>query len=324
MAEKKRSGNKAGKQKKPLHGAQLWVVIVLSVLMVVCLLITLYPLISRWESNRSKIRSQMEYNDAIAVLEEDDSEALEQKRKDALEYNQKLYTGELNYGLAEQLIEEGHYFDQLAVNESGIIARVSIPCIDVELPIYHTDDAKVLQFGAGHLMNTSLPIGGENSHSVISAHSGMAKEPMFSNLTEMKLDDLFYITVLGETHAYKVVNIKTVLPEDVSDIIIQEGRDLVTLITCTPYGVNTHRLLVTGERTEMPTIINEDGEEVSVTEPITGRTDVWLEHYVKALGVGLGAVLVLIGLFLVGYKLYQRKHKKSAKKKIVLSIKMDD
>lgn len=123
-----------------------------------------------------------------------------------------------------------------------------VPSIDVYLPIYHGTDSESLEKGAGHLENSSLPVGGKGTHSIISAHTGLPSAKMFDNLTEVKEGDVFYIHVLNRTLAYEVDQIKVVLPENVSDLLIDKNKDYVTLVTCTPYGINSHRLLVRGTR----------------------------------------------------------------------------
>ena len=143
-----------------------------------------------------------------------------------------------------------HYNDVLNVDDKGLIGYVVVPRIDVNLPIYHGSSKKVLEKGAGHLQNTSMPIGGKSTHAVISAHTGFPDQTFFDNLTDLVKGDIFYIKVLDKTLAYKVDQIKVVLPEDTNDLRIIPGEDHVTLLTCTPYGINTHRLLVRGVRTK--------------------------------------------------------------------------
>lgn len=140
------------------------------------------------------------------------------------------------------------YDNLLNIAGDGVMGSVEIPSIDVYLPIYHGTDSESLEKGAGHLENSSLPVGGKGTHSIISAHTGLPSAKMFDNLTEVKEGDVFYIHVLNRTLAYEVDQIKVVLPENVSDLLIDKNKDYVTLVTCTPYGINSHRLLVRGER----------------------------------------------------------------------------
>ena len=140
------------------------------------------------------------------------------------------------------------YDNLLNIAGDGVMGSVEIPSIDVYLPIYHGTDSTSLEKGAGHLENSSLPVGGKGTHSIISAHTGLPSAKMFDNLTEVKAGDVFYIHVLNRTLAYEVDQIKVVLPENVSDLLIDKNKDYVTLVTCTPYGINSHRLLVRGTR----------------------------------------------------------------------------
>ena len=136
------------------------------------------------------------------------------------------------------------------MTDDGVMGFIKIPCIDVSLPIYHGTSEAVLEIGAGHLQGTSLPIGGESTHSVITGHTGLSSAKLFTDLTELEEGDMFFLNVMGEKLAYKIDQITKVLPEEISNLKIENGKDYCTLVTCTPYGVNTHRLLVRGERTD--------------------------------------------------------------------------
>ena len=194
------------------------------------------------------------------------------------------------------------YKNQLNVTGNSIMGYVHIPSINVHLPIYHGTDTKTLEKGIGHLLGSSLPVGGDTTHSILTAHSGMANQKMFSDLPQLKIGDVFYLEVLGETLAYQVDQIKTVLPYDVTYLGIEEGRDLCTLVTCTPFGVNTHRLLVRGTR-----IPYEKAEEiVEETTPVDDKpVSTWEQEYLKGLYIGLAAVAAM-GLAVLGYWIYRR------------------
>lgn len=142
------------------------------------------------------------------------------------------------------------YLERLNVN--SIMARLHAPTVGMDLPVYHGTSQSTLSHGIGHLYGTALPVGGRGTHSVLTGHTGLATLTMFDNLTHMKKNDIFVIEVMGEKLAYKVDKIETVLPSEINKIRPEEGKDYVTLVTCTPYGVNSHRLLVRGERTELP------------------------------------------------------------------------
>ncbi|MDU2680336.1 MAG: class C sortase [Clostridium sp.] len=174
---------------------------------------------------------------------------LEKEYKKAEEYNSTLFNfnNSLISSSSLSILGEESYNGILNIG-NGIMGSIEIPSINVNLPIYHGTDDEVLSVGVGHLNGTSLPIGGINTKSILTAHRGLPNAKLFTRLDEIVKDDLFFIRVLEETLAYKVIDIKVIEPEDVDDLKIEEGKDLVSLITCTPYGINTHRLVVTGER----------------------------------------------------------------------------
>ena len=174
---------------------------------------------------------------------------------------------------------------------------IDIPKINVYLPVQHGTDADTLERAVGHVVGTSLPVGGSSTHAVLSAHSGMASSKLFSDIDQLAVGDMFYIHVLGEVLAYKVDAIHTVLPTDTSLLQIADGKDLVTLVTCTPFGVNTHRLLVRGHRVPY---VPEQEATAAAEKPAASS---WTQHYLTGLGIGLGAVAVAGG----GYFLMRRK-----------------
>ena len=173
-----------------------------------------------------------------------DNKEIEEELKKANEYNEYQY--EMQQG--NKIGEEPKYEDMLATKD--FMCTISIPKINVELPVYHDTNTDVLAKALGHLKGTSLPVGGKNTHSFITGHRGLPSSKLFVRLDEMEKDDMFYIQVYDKTLAYKVVNIQVVEPDDTKVMKIEPDRDLVSLVTCTPYGINTHRLIVTGERTE--------------------------------------------------------------------------
>ena len=194
---------------------------------------------------------------------------------------------------AQLLLREGHlppplaYAQQLTVG--GAMAYVDIPKINVCLPVQHGTGAETLEKSVGHVVGTSLPVGGENTHAVLSAHSGMASSKLFSDIDQLEKGDTFYVHVLGEVLAYQVDSINIVLPTDTSLLQIEEGKDLVTLVTCTPFGVNTHRLLVRGHR--VPYVPEQKAETAEAQK----ATSSWMQHYLTGLVIGLGVVTVVGG-----------------------------
>ena len=171
---------------------------------------------------------------------------------DARKYNSELAKTGIRWKMTGE--EKREYSKKLRVDDSGVMAIVSIPKIQVELPVYHGTSDEVLQSSIGHIEGSSLPVGGKNSHCLISGHRGLPSARLFTDLDQMKEGDYWTITVLNKTLTYEADQIRIVEPEDISTLRIEEGKDLCTLITCTPYGVNTHRLLVRGHRTA-----NRDG-----------------------------------------------------------------
>lgn len=181
-----------------------------------------------------------------------DDEAAQRELEKAEEYNDDLTESvELlnDPFMQSDSLDNTDYDDLLNATAEGVMAYLEIPAIDVLLPIYHGVDNGELSKGIGHLPETSLPVGGESTHSVLAGHSGMSNARLLTDLPKLKEGDVFYIHVYGRTLTYTVDQIKTVLPTDTSDLTITPGEDYVTLVTCTPYGVNTHRLLVRGTRT---------------------------------------------------------------------------
>ena len=255
--------------------------------------ITLYPVISTWYNERHQSQIHFAYQDQITQMEDG---TLQKEKNKAIAYNQAITPGALQVDHSELKQEDiDQYRNLLNLLDNGTMGYVEIPSIGVTLPIYHGTNEKTLERGVGHLLGTSLPVGGESTHAVLTAHSGMATMKMFSDLDQLVFGDVFFLEVLGETLAYQVDQIKVVLPHDSTFLGITQGKDQCTLVTCTPYGVNTHRLLVRGSR-----IPYEKAQEIDEhTEKRPERTSTWEKEYLKGLYIGLGAVglLVLVVLF---------------------------
>ena len=257
---------------------------------VVALGLLLYPLVG--ELLNEKYHSDVETTYTAAIADTDDAE-LTAQRQAAEQYNAMLANATISEGGASA--PPLAYADQLTVG--GVMAYVDIPKINVYLPVQHGTGADTLEKSVGHVVGTSLPVGGSGTHAVLSAHSGMASSKLFSDIDQLAEGDIFYIHVLGEVLAYEVDAINTVLPTDTSLLQIKDGRDYVTLVTCTPFGINTHRLLVRGHR--VPYTLEQ---EVSAAEekPVASS---WTQHYLTGLGIGLGAATVIGG----GYVIIRRK-----------------
>ena len=206
-----------------------------------------YPSISEHFAREKQLRVIVNHTQQLSLLS---SEDLERERLRAEAYNQNL-TGELldPFGTEHKPVSE-YYNEILNLNGDGIMAILEIPRIRVELPVYHGTEEDTLLNGLGHMPESGFPIGMKGIHPVITGHSGLREKELFTRLDELEIGDLFYIRVLGEVLAYRVDRIRTVLPEELEEIYPKEGEDLVTLVTCTPYGVNSHRLLVRGHRVE--------------------------------------------------------------------------
>lgn len=218
--------------------------IILVLLLVVGLSVMLYPIVSNWWNERLQAKAIATYDEAVDKLSEKDySEVLEKTH----DYNRRL--AELNSPLVNY-DKLSDYEDVLNVSGTGIMGYVTIPKIQVQLAIYHGTSAEVLNVAVGHLEGTSLPVGGENTHCVISAHRGLPSAKLFSDLDQMEEGDEFTITVLNEIYTYEVEEILIVKPDETENLAIIPGGDYVTLMTCTPYGINTHRMLVRAHRVE--------------------------------------------------------------------------
>ena len=256
---------------------------------VVALGLLLYPLVGELLSERYHSDIETVYT---AAIEGTDKTELTAQREAAEQYNAMLSGTAITEGGASA--PPLAYAQQLTVG--GVMAYVDIPKINVYLPVQHGTDADTLEKSVGHVVGTSLPVGGSSTHAVLSAHSGMASSKLFSDIDQLAEDDMFYIHALGEVLAYKVDAVHTVLPTDTSLLQIEDGKDQVTLVTCTPFGVNTHRLLVRGHRVPYTP---EQETTAAEGKPVTSS---WTHHYLIGLGIGLGAAAVVGG----GYFLVRR------------------
>ena len=249
--------------------------------------ITLYPIISNYVNQKYASKIYTEYEEMIQNV---DDTSLKDARRLAEQYNNAL--APVSAYEQESLSEASQNYDTLLnMGGNGIMGYVEIPSIQINLPIYHGTDSETLERGIGHLLGSSLPIGGASTHSVLSGHSGLAGQKMFTDLLQVRAGDVFYLHVLGETMAYQVVSLNTVLPYDTSLLGITPDADLCTLITCTPLAVNTHRLLVTGER-----IPYESAQEIQaeMQQETTEVESAWEQEYLHGLYIALAIVLLLM------------------------------
>ena len=249
----------------------------------------LYPTVSNYWNSLHQSRAIAAYVEQVTQI---DNETFDQLREQARAYNRTLVGKAYRYDMTRQEREE--YLGLLNVSENGIIGYIEIPGIHCELPIYHGTDADALQIGVGHIEGSSLPVGGESTHCAISGHRGLPSAKLFSDLDKLTVGDRFILRVLDDTLTYEVDQIHTVLPGEMDELEIVEGEDYCTLVTCTPYGVNTHRLLVRGHRVENstdkePALVTADETR---TEPL-GKISILLPVLVFAI------LLMLLLVFLL-------------------------
>lgn len=267
----------------------------------------------------------------IETVEKTAEEADEHEYVDAIneahKYNDTIANGhiQLKDPFVEDIIAEdtAEYNSLLNMTDDGVMGFIKIPCIDVSLPIYHGTSEEILEIGAGHLQGTSLPVGGDNTHSAITGHTGLSSAKLFTDLTELEEGDMFFLYVMGEDLAYKVDQITTVKPDELDNLATEKGKDYCTLITCTPYGVNSHRLLVRGERTDYKEAVEEP--EVFKKKKVESK---WQQEYAKSIAIaGIVFLILMIILLIWRYhenKVYEeqlrekRKKQRKKKEKIVL------
>ena len=239
----------------------------------------LYPIIGNIINVMRQNAVQDEYNAMVYSLDDETKNTI---KANADEYNKKLAQGEINYistdeDAVDKDFDDGSGYAQSLDVGSEIMALIKIPKVDIELPIYRGTSADVLSRGVGHLRNTSLPVGGPGSHCVLTGHTGLPNAMMFTDINKLEEGDMFYIQYLDEIHAYKVDQVKIVQPNDDSDLKIVPGKDYITLLTCYPYGINSHRLIVRGERTDFngEVVFNRYGkvQNVSEKQPDTENTE---------------------------------------------------
>lgn len=257
--------------------------IILCLILLAGLCLILYPSISDWWNSFHQSR-------AIASYVEDVENTSEEERQECLEaahaYNRMLSQAGNSFILSEE--EERKYRSLLDVSGTGIMGYIRIPSIAVDLPVYHGTDESVLQIAVGHIAGSSLPVGGSGTHCLLSGHRGLPSAKLFTDLDQLVEGDVFLLMVLGETLTYQVDQIRIVLPEEVEELAIEEGKDYCTLITCTPYGINTHRILVRGRRIE-----NMEGETVVTAEAVR------IPDYVVIPAVGIPLLFFVLAAMLL-------------------------
>ena len=263
------------------------------------LALLLYPTVSDWNSLHAS-QAVADYAENVRNLE---AEKYEQVLQDAKSYNQMLPYEQTTFALSEE--EKEAYDALLDISGTGVMGYIEIPTVNISLPVYHGTEDAVLQIAVGHLEWSSLPVGGESTHCVLSGHRGLPSAKLFTNLDKLVAGDKFIMRVLDEVLTYEVDQILIVEPTDVSTLMIEAGKDLCTLVTCTPYGINSHRLLVRGHRIEN----QDEAQAIRVTSDA-----IQIEPLIVAPAVALPMLLVLLVILLVsGGKTKSAGGKKNAK-----------
>ena len=270
------------------HASTIFLILIL----VVGLSLMLYPSLSNWWNEAHQSRAIAAYSQEVSKLDENRYDELWQQ---AREYNRSLVGRENAYLLDDS--QKAEYERLLDVSGMGIMGYIEIPSINVSLPIYHGTEESVLQVAVGHLEWTSLPVGGESTHCVLSGHRGLPSAKLFTDLDRLVVGDRFRLGVLDQVLTYEVDQILIVEPQDTEALLIEEGKDLCTLVTCTPYSINTHRLLVRGHRVET----EKDAKNVRVTSDA-----IQIEPYLVAPVVAAPILLVL----LLGLLIPRRRNKR--------------
>ena len=279
--------------------------LVICIIFLAGLSLLLYPFVAnQWNNYRQK-QLISGYEQVVSDKEAAEGIDYDAERKKAEDYNEALLPCVLpdSFALAESSGVDPVYMNTLNIAGDEMMGSVEIPKINIKIPIYHTTEEEVLNKGAGHLEGSSLPVGGANTHAVISAHRGLPSASLFTDLDQMKVGDHFLLHVLDETLCYEVDKISVVKPEDTTALAVEDGQDLVTLLTCTPYGVNTERLLVRGHR--VPYVEEEVKEEKTVLSGSSLHTNYLLWVFV---GLSVTALFVFV-LYLKETKLKSRANK---------------
>ena len=275
------------KTKKKKKKSSAWSTVLLFLILIIGIGIMAYPTVSDWWNSFHQTRAVATYSNIVENTNTAQLDAMIQAAKD---YNRKILSKQNRFVMTDDDLEE--YNSLLDLSGTGVMGYIQIKSIGVNLPIYHSTDENYLQIAIGHIEWTSLPVGGESTHSVVSGHRGLPRARLFTDLDKLVEGDTFTLTVLNQTATYMVDQIRIVEPEDVTDLQIESGKDYCTLVTCTPYGVNSHRMLVRGHRIE-----NIAGD---VVVPVEG---IRIPNYISIPAVGIP----LLFLFLVGMLIYYRR-----------------
>ena len=278
-------------------------VIVGIVVFLISVLLICYPMISSCIISKNQSDEIINYNDNVDKL--NDSEIKLQLKK-ADEYNKKISENAIfadPFNSEYEQNKDYKYENLLKINGSDIMASIEIPAINIKLPIYHGTSDEVLQKGIGHLQGSSLPIGGKGTHAILTGHSGLSSSKMFTDIDQLSEGDIFYIHILNKTLAYKIDQIKIILPSEVSDLKISPNEDYVSLVTCTPHGVNSHRLLVRGTR-----IAYDEAQKIEKGVKKEIRSN-WFQEYMNSIIVGIVIFAVIVVIFIIAKRFLKYKKK---------------
>lgn len=259
-------------------------IVLVIVLVIAGIAVMVYPSLSNYVNTLHSSYAVQELNQQLSNV---DSAALTEQRELAEAYNDSLYGGISADAFSEDPAAVRDDYEKIMDFGNGIMGYIQIPKISVELSIYHGVSSTVLQNGVGHMPDSAFPIGGPGNHSVLTGHTGLPSAELFTDLTELVVGDMFYITILGETLAYEVDQILVVLPYEVDDLAPSRGRDYCTLVTCTPYGINSHRLLVRGERVQL--------DQKTIKKQVASVSDdsVKMPLELMAAAAAVGALLII-------------------------------
>lgn len=253
-----------------------------------------YPNVSNYFAEKNQVEIIRKYDEMVVKIDE---QGLKDEWQKAQIYNENLagdpvhdpFVAGSGYALPT------NYTSVLNITDDGIMAYISIPKISVYLPIYHGTSSETLEKGVGHIQSTSLPVGGQSTHCVLTGHTGLPSAELFTRLDELNIGDIFYIHVLNEVLTYKVYETKIILPDEIGELQINSKNDYITLVTCTPYGVNTHRLLVKAERTEYEEYDNTDDNTTQNPEIVEQKNN----YYLTGIEIGITVLIILFVLIII-------------------------
>lgn len=284
----------------------VWIIAV--VLMLAAIILAAYPFISDYVQSVNVRGQGVAYKEIAESIENDEySRVLESARN----YNADLVGNTvINDPFATVSEQPADYSDMLRVDGTDVMAAINIPKIDVNLPIYHGTSDEILKEGVGHLSNSSLPVGGTGTHCILTGHTGYSQLKLFSDVDQLEKGDVFFINVLKETLAYRIYDKSIVLPEETESLQIDPNEDYCTLVTCYPFGVNTHRLLIRGTR-----IALDEGESLAKTQKSAKST--WNNEYIKAIVIGIVVLLaILLVFFTARFIIHRTKQKQNESDKV--------